>query len=720
MAAAHIDEREWEQEAYTTDAKGNKVINPDILMQKVEKGLLSPKVRSIVQTVFARPEVAQQLGIEGRYKYKGYTPELMIAQQESAYAAIAKQVQEAKDALTIQASVSTEQAAKNALEATALDKELRKFRENTDKAIARINEDFDGAKVDAYVNDETARLITNYSWSSISSKAAKSPAAEMALSRANYDLAVKKEIFDEWAKRKDLENDEIRLEIEKSRALIEKMKAENKLTAEGLPTMNYFTGAVDPTEEDVKGSGTFTDKTKELEVQRQQLQARLLSSLKLGFEDMYIEDKGVYRINWKNFNQKRYEEALKALAKAHLDGSITPELKSMENDFYNLTSAVMERNKRAKEIEAKYEPVFKDMRRVLVEEGVPAKIKLTAGWEERDSKQIDLDRDDFVQLVMASKGKYGFNSLGIGNTSVADNAALYLQKKYDLTEGQLKNLLQTSNRQLIGSGWSLAGYKYPLVRAQNRISGALEKNMTKREQDYKELQETTQYQYGLINTAKEENQRRVNSIFSTALSEALGDRLKTGNYKEVVKWLNDGELKNLEKNNYYVYRNPSGTWELQVRRNEDGAFKFSPKVQVSEQTALDLGARVDLNKDAFLNTFGNFLELNRWSKTTKDFTTNEAASTALLRHKIGKYSVGLHLKSFGDGTWMPFAYINDENGNPISNNVQINFSSYKNAKNLPEAERKRIADMPLLWKDADVIPQFMNLPESYIDLLINK
>jgi hypothetical protein len=76
VKTAHEDGATWMEDAKNEDG----TVNADILLEKSRKGLLSGKVKNILDEVFSRPEVSQQLQIEGVYHYRDYSPE-MLAQE---------------------------------------------------------------------------------------------------------------------------------------------------------------------------------------------------------------------------------------------------------------------------------------------------------------------------------------------------------------------------------------------------------------------------------------------------------------------------------------------------------------------------------------------------------------------------------------------------------------------------------------------------------------
>ena len=116
MSKVQFDETETEEIPVTVDpVTGKKSYNTDVLIQKASKGILPAKVKNVVDRVFNRPEVGKQLGIESRYKYLGYTPERMIAEQEESFKYLEERAKLQKAKYAIESDVSTKDSGYNAM-----------------------------------------------------------------------------------------------------------------------------------------------------------------------------------------------------------------------------------------------------------------------------------------------------------------------------------------------------------------------------------------------------------------------------------------------------------------------------------------------------------------------------------------------------------------------------------------------------------------------------
>lgn len=731
IAAAHLDKSEWEEAGITTDQKGNPVVNPDVIVRKMQEGLMPNKVRSIVNTVFSKPQVAEQLKIEGMYHYRGYTPQMLIANQEASYKLLEDRAKQEKEALSIESQVSTKNAGKNTQAIAAIDEELKQYRIKADDFIKIINSDFDQAKVMSYITDQEARLINDYSWKSTSSKTDKNPAAEMALltSRLNFDI--QKERFDEWAKRKELGIAEEKLDIDRYQARIAELKATGKLTEEGTPTVTYSQDSIDTALAASLGRGTFDNRTNQLENQRMQLQAELLSSL--GFGDLYFKDNGVYRLNLAKYSsspelRNRYNLAIQALNKAHMDGSISPELKDTESEFYNLTSAVMERKLKQQEIESKYGPVSKKL------ESAVESFDQRIGFKTNNGKILNLTKKDLLDIYLAKHGHYF-------TTGESDAARKTIKTKLGLSDSELDELGGGPNdvsKKFVTID-NVAKQKEPIygttfaydmfISAYNNITATLRNNPTlkdvlaKKEEDYRRLQEQTPYTFGQINVAKPERLRDINQKFQVAYNTATLGQEKTGDFKEALNWLVADKEDNLRKNVYTFFRGEDDRWYIRMQRNDEGTIEYSEPVEVPYSTIASLGGDINEKKEEFHQTFGKFLEINSYEGTVdpKQLSTLHANSTALLRKKVGKYSVGVHLQKLKNG-YIPYAYINDGNGKPLSSGLKMSMAALAKDPSLPEATRQYLASQPLILSDENALDKLRGWlsSERYFDLLLKQ
>jgi hypothetical protein len=731
MSKVQFDETETEEIPVTVDpVTGKKSYNTDVLIQKASKGILPAKVKNVVDRVFNRPEVSKQLGIESRYKYLGYTPERMIAEQEESFKYLEERAKLQKAKYAIQSDVSTKDSGYNAMMIKDIDDLLAEQRKRKDDFIKLINTDFDAAKFQSYLGDEKERLVQEYSFSRESSKMVENPAATMALKRADFQFKQAKEVFDEWAMREKLNIDRENLSINRYEARIKQMIAEGKLNADGSPKVSYYQDSINPEIARNLGKGSFDDRTAQLEAQRMQMQAELLTSL--GFGDLYFRDKGEYKLNVGKFKspelRSRYALAMEALNKAHMDGSITPELRDVESKFYNLTSVVMDRKDKQQQIEKSYEPILKNLDKVLDPFG--NKI-VSTNWE---GKTTVFTKKDIVDLYLAKEGPT------FGTTTESEDARKRLKAKFNFSDRDIE-ALGTGEIAAPSEGFDWTTVNYPfqpvpssygpglnsyniLSTAYAAISKAAKNNpaikqaFTKREELYRGMQEQTPYMYGVSNVAKPEDLRNISQIFQAELNKATLRQSNTGVFEKPLQWLS-GEEKDLRKNMYTFYRGGDDKWYIQMQRNDGGKIEYSEPVEVSYNTVNMLGGSTNQNKELFQQTFGNFLETNRYEGTTSDFSSLHANNTAIMRSKVGKYSVGVHLRA-SQGGYVPYAYINDSNGNPIASGVKMNMAVFAKDKTLPAETRKYLSSQPLLLTDEDAVTKLQELlsNERYFDLLL--
>ena len=538
----------------------------------------------------------------------------------------------------------------------------------------------------------------------------ENPAATMALKRADFQFKQAKEVFDEWAMREKLSIDRENLGINRYEAQIKQMIAQGKLNADGSPKVSYYQDSINTEIARNLGKGSFDDRTAQLESQRMQMQAELLTSL--GFGDLYFRDKGEYKLNVGKFKspeiRSRYALAMEALNKAHMDGTITPELKGVESKFYNLTSVVMDRKDKQQQIEKSYEPVLKNLDKVLDPFG--NKI-VSSDWR---GKTTVFTKKDIVDLYLAKEGPT------FGTTTESEDARKRLKAKFNFSDAEINALgygeTPTDRTKISPYNVLNAAYQSVLNAANN--NPAIKQAFTKREEIYKGMQEQTPYMYGVSNVAKPEDLRNISQIFQAELNKVTLRQGNTGVFEKPLEWLS-GEEKDLRKNMYTFYRGGDDKWYIQMQRNDGGKVEYSEPVEVSYSTVNMLGGSTNQNKELFQQTFGNFLETNRYEGTTSDFSSLHANNTAIMRSKVGKYSVGVHLRA-SQGGYIPYAYINDSDGNPIASGVKMNMAVFGKDKTLPAETRKYLSSQPLILNDEDAVTKLQELltNERYFDLLL--
>ena len=724
MKAAHADEAEWEEFARNPDGS----INADIMIEKAKKGLLSPKVRNIVDTVFSKPQVQQQLMISGLYTYRDYGPKDLLKTQEVSLAALTDKAMKMREKYALISSIDSEDAANADKAIVEIDNQINNYREEYNRFVRKLNTNPDAAKIDLYSQNLKERYVSNFSWEANSQKSKVSPQFDVGIRRATYNLAVAKEQFDQWAKRQELDISRANLAIAQDEANRKRLIAEGKLNPDGSPKVNYSLGAVDPSVAEGLGSQSFNESLEKTKNEMTQVGAELFTTLP-GFSDLYIKQGDQYVPNTAKYGTgdafaAKLSEAVTALNNAHVNGKVKPNLRGLAQRYFDLTSLSIQQSDLQREIYGRFGKVANQINQSVAQiQG--AKSSYNLSWRNEDGSVANgnVTQQDLINLeIWRGTPVFGASK---EQKAAAEIAKSQLTKKFG--ERNLDGLIQVvrnRSRETV----SVRTPDLDLLRKFN-IDDKVRETVSKwmkspdvalaysdMETSFKKAQQQKQYYYGTSNTAKPEDKLGVNQIFAAQVSALTGE--KAGDYKKLISWLDATKPENLNNNLYDHYRGPDGQWYIQVRRNTgEGKFEYSEALPVSYDVVQSLGGRVNVNEQAFNDVFGGFLDLNSWNSTTRDVKSAESDNTAIMRRSVGKYSVGYHLKKFGGG-YVPYAYIRDKNGNVLGNGIEIDFSVYSKDKSLTPAQRKMFSDAQTIISPADMLPKLNSLDEHFFDLLL--
>lgn len=709
IGKAHADGVEWEEASN----------DPAVLFQRFKKGLLSGKVANIVGTVFSKPQVQQQLAINAMYDFKGYTPDNLIETQDKSIQYYREKAKKDIEQLSLANQISQQDGGKANKQILDISARLAEKEQEYSSFVKLAKTNPDAAKVQLYQQNLAERYISDYSWEESGSKSVVSPHFTASMQRANYQLALDKEQFDQFQANRMFglaEKAEARMQSE---GMIKAQIAAGKLNPDGSPKVFYNFGAISPDEVAKLGSASYLEETKDLNTKRVQLQAELVSTLP-GFEDLYVKKDGVWTTNvgkypdWKSSDSK-YRQSIQALDQAHLNGTLKPNYRSQVKEYYDLNSLVLQNTQKIEEIEKKYSPEISSIinkipainTSVLINgKNVPVnKDDLVRFWTYKNSTDVDV-RNSAKQFLT---NKYGEN---FSNSSFSELLEGRTPTRAEGTKMGYAPGTDEKSKSQVGKLRDVYLNLNNLISNKPEVALAL----SEREQDFKKLQEQQQTVYGTFNTAKAEDKQSTNAIYAGILSNVIGEK-SSGEYKKLATWLNPTDAKDLNSNIYDYYKGKDNKWYLQVRRNTGEGFEFSEAVPVDERVIKQVIPQENVNEQEFKQTFGGFLNNHEWKSTTNNLTSPQAENTAISRRTVGKYSVGYHLKSFNGG-WVPYLYIRDKDGNVLANGLELDFSAYSKEKSFSPQQREAFKNSQTILPTQDVIKTLDAIDENLINLML--
>lgn len=245
--------------------------------------------------------------------------------------------------------------------------------------------------------------------------------------------------------------------------------------------------------------------------------------------------------------------------------------------------------------------------------------------------------------------------------------------------------------------------------------------MQSRDAEYAQLQGQEKHYTGQFNPKDEKDRLRINQLYTNAISTITEGKKLRGVYSNLDEWTSAIKPDNLNNNSYQFFKDNNGQNFLRiVRADGSGRFREGPPIPVSEEYINQFGPHDDVGEKAFNDTFGGFLSLNKWQSTTPAITSPEAENTAIMRHNIGKYSVGFQLQAL-DGGYVPYLYIRDRStGKVLASGRKLSVSAYANDPTISPELRAYTDKASSIVPEQNVLPLISGLNEHYIDLILGK
>jgi hypothetical protein len=757
IKAAHFDSAEWEElpkkSIPSLDKNGKTimdkegkpvmqtVVDTDIIVEKVKKGLLSGKVANIVGGIFAKPEVQQQLAISGAYTYKDYTPEMLKTVQDRSLDFYTRRASDLKAQYQIETTLSSKDANKSNSAVLSIDQDLIDQKEKYNDFIKLLNEGkIEEARIKLYTDNQLERYKTNLSWEENSRKTKVNPTFTTTMARAAQQLAVEKEIYNQFDANRKFRLQEIttNIAVEGERRL--QMIAAGKLNPDGSPKIIYTKQlGLDPEQEAKIGSETFLNSMRGLMDEKKQVEAKIISGLP-GYEDMYEMKDGKYVLTQAAMNMgtdaylAKYKLAMDAMDKAYLNGTLNNNYKADVQKYYDLNSLITEGNEKRTEIDNKFRGIgdigglIPDIAAVgkKKQEGVVGKIgSFVSGKDNfltkpqmtvnKDTKQsVAINKNDLIQFYIWENSD---------NPSLKLAATSHLKSKFGQDIGE-SGIYESIYGRKAGTGESRGGqlgdeYYKPYVKSiLNKNKEGLGSYLD-RENEYKKIQLQSLPYAGTFNIGKTEDKLNINTFYQKALEEVMANQTG-GEWSKVAQMLDPTKPENLNANLYSYAKDRQGNYYLQISRNNGaGGFTYSPAIPTTPDVIAQMNVKEDPNEVAFNTTFGPFLDMNGGAQTTKNLMSPSASLTALQRKTVGKYSIGYHLKEFNGGM-VPYLYIQDNEGNELRRGLQLDFSVFAKDPRLTPQQRAAAKSATTVLSKQDVLSKvdmFLN-DEKDVELLL--
>ena len=757
IKVAHLDGAEWEElpkkSIPSLDKNGKAimdkegkpvmqtVLDTDILVEKTKKGLLSGKVANIVGSIFAKPEVQQQLAISGAYTYRDYTPDMLKTVQDRSLEFYTKRAKELKDQYQIETTLSSKDANKSNSAVLSIDQDLIDQKEKYNDFIKLLNEGkVEEARIKLYTDNQLERYKTNLSWEENSRKTKVNPTFTTTMARAAQQLAVEKEIYDQADRNRMYGLSARNTAVAEAGERRQQMIAAGKLNPDGSPKIIYTKQlGLDPEQEAKIGSETFLNSMRGLMDEKKQVEAKIISGLP-GYEDMYEMKDGKYVLTQAAMNMgtdaylAKYKLAMDAMDKAYLNGTLNNNYKADVQKYYDLNSLITEGNEKRAEIDTKFRGIgdigglIPDMATVGKEkqEGVVGKIgSFVSGKDNfltkpqmtvnKDTKQsVAINKNDLIQFYIWENSD---------NPSLKLAATSHLKSKFGQDIGD-SGIYESIYGRNAGTGESRGGqlgdqYYKPYVKSiLNKNKEGLSSYLD-RENEYKKIQLQSLPYAGTFNIGKAEDKLNINTFYQKALEEVMANQTG-GEWSKVAQMLDPTKPENLNANLYSYAKDRQGNYYLQISRNNGaGGFTYSPAIPTTPDVIAQMNVKEDPNEVAFNTTFGPFLDMNGGAQTTKNLMSPSASLTALQRKTVGKYSIGYHLKEFNGGM-VPYLYIQDNEGNELRRGLQLDFSVFAKDPRLTPQQRAAAKSATTVLSKQDVLSKvdmFLN-DEKDVELLL--
>ena len=674
---AHADGLAEDENVISYDKSGKPFINPEILDHKIKEGLSSSKVMGIVRSVYEKPEVQQQLTMDGLYHYKDYTPSQLVESKRASLDYQKAQIYSANPALQAYSvlgdskrkALANKDLEYNYQKLASLDREFYDFTQS-------VASNFDAAKINSFTDDKVIEAGNNYSWSKTSSELKVNPQFTVNMQKSEFALnqqKFKEQLnMDSW----HIENIKSEINSRNLHDMIDQMKAEGKLDANGEKIWQV-TGPEDVATDVDYNKASFDKDLSDLNSQKNNLFANITSGIGVSldgkvYRDLYTRDANnnfVINPKYQNPNtgglsdlgQKLIDASNQQLAtkidaagNLHLSGSADKVYQDQIKQWWDLNTLYNKKKEAAAEIEKRH-----------------------PGATEYDNKMKAQNAELEHQ-----------NKIGVGGIA---------QRATQLT-------------QWIGNQFS------------PDLSGAV----AARNAEYADLQRQNKMNTVLFNPSDPKAKDQMRTSLLGELETLRKDNEGKGWLNAAVDILTkpgtgtDG----LMTNNIFKFKqNPTtGKWFVNISQGSGNSFtETNHDIELSSGFAQkwNLNSQINPKESAYKNSVvGGILDLNRGnstaSATSNDLNSPEAHVTALQRTPVGNYTVAWHTQSkdnFNE-TFIPYLYFSNKKTGVAYPPVIMDWSKLAALPGLTKTDKAILNNTPLVVDRYDVPNVFTQFVET--------
>jgi len=679
--AAHEDKLAEDENVLNADG----TVNHDILDHKIKEGLSTSKVISIARSIYSKPEVQQQLMMDGLYKYKDATPEQLYQERASSARLQKEQIFMADPKLRAYSLLGdAERKAKanrdleyNYQYINSIDGELANFRKS-------IVNNFDGAKVSAFTEDKLIEQGNNYAWTNISHDYKVSPWFTVNIEKSKFALQQKQFNeqlnMDSWSiKEKQAQIAHMQFED-----LVAAQKASGKLDANGNPI--FMPGLPETiVGNEAIGAKSFQKNLDDINIEKNNVFANVISGIGVTVPtsdgkskqvfDLYIRDAtNQYVINPKyqdastgtftqdgkqiyDAAQQQLKSKIDAVGHLHLTGSLDKAFAGDIQRYWDLNTKYDAYKAKAADIEKRH-PGAKEYDDLM------------------DAQQKEVER-------LARAGGGGIAQLATRATQWIDNHILGGTSKLD-ADAQARNA------------------EYADIQRQNKSNTITLSTADPKFRDKMRL-----------DLLAELESQRTTHTGDGWLAKSVEILTKPGIGA-------DG----LINNNIYKFKHDdnTGKWYVNIAQGSGSTFsEAGHDIEITPGFAQTWNLKSQLNpKETILNSsvVGSILNLNRGNgtiaSTTNDVLDPASYTTALERATIGNYSIGIHYKGkdAGNDSYIPYLYILEKPTGKVYNGVVLDWSKLATLPGLTKLDRQVLSQTPVTIDRLDTPHAFEQFKET--------
>jgi len=602
--------------AYYTDASGKTAINPVLF-----KGKTPAQIQSVWNLVKGNANVQQQLGIDGKYQFRGQTPEAIYNQLGVQTKASIDENNKA--ILNLQAKAATGNT-----EASAQIEQLKKFNIDAEKSLAEyaqaLQTNPDAVKSAITSQRTLSSLIGAYTYQTME----KSPLWETSFQENKFRIET-----EQWQRTFDFNREKFgwdkQMDMLKYSLDVEKNK-KDKQALEGI----INPAAVDPTET-VKDENTARQAIALTQEKYTQEMRELAYSLAGAGSQPYIKDPltnqwvpnvGPGKPYATKYDADLASQTLVAAAKdkyinGNLDGRPGEIMERAEGTYKNLQAA----QKRVNDVEAAFAPQIAQIAQTLKE----------------DIGDMQLAQD-FVRAYTVNSKAPGWESAEIG-----------LKQKYGEQWRSGMGIYGGQASEDPNQGGLVAPDKstYANVGVYQKVASKLKSNPTfsnilqAKDNEYKRKQSTEVGYDVTLNTIDSKTKEQARNIYSSIVGAvtSLNSSSTKGEFKDFEAMLS-GKPGEIDQNIYSHYLNPiTQQGSITIKRG-------------GESVSIPVPASVILQHWPESSTFSGFREKFQTSLDLNNGMTTDdgggfASAFKANQGPVSPYVVKYHVNNNGDGTY---------------------------------------------------------------------